>query len=115
MPRVVGKEEIVGALGVVGRADLSQAIFVDAVAVDVAGEERVAVLRRPVVAEVDHRPRVGVSAAGATMFFAVARRLPRSAGPMQVVDAARQQFIRVGHHVLPEHAAESAPGTTCQR
>ena len=41
-----------------------QHVVVDAVAVEVAGEEPVSVGVGPIVAEVDHRPDVGVAAAG---------------------------------------------------
>ena len=62
-PRVVGDEEVgrvradeAGALGL-------QDVAVDPGAVDVIHEERAAVLGRPCVPLVDHRPRVGVAAA----------------------------------------------------
>ena len=64
-PRVVGQQEVRAVRGDVARALPLQPIGVGAAAVDVVHEDRLAVLARPgVAAEVDHRPGVGVAAAG---------------------------------------------------
>ena len=71
--------------------------MVDAVAVDVAGEDAVAVLVGPVVAQVDHRADVGVAAAGLAVLARLAARASRpvAAGPVDVVGAGLHQAVDV--------------------
>ena len=70
-PGVVGYEEVGAVLGDLAGAFALERVVVDAVAVDVAGEERAVVFLGQVVAEVDQRARVGVAAAGRVVLVAL--------------------------------------------
>ena len=97
---------------VAGALALEQ-VVVDAVAVDVAREDAVAILVGPVVAQVDHRAGVGVAAAGLAVLgvrLALARVVPAAAGPVDVVGAGLDQVVEVGVEVLAVHPLEVGAG-----
>ena len=73
-PGVVGHQKVGLVPGDVARAAAFQPVAIDALAVDVAREDIIAITIGPVVAQVDHRPDVGMAAAGlAVLALALAR------------------------------------------
>ena len=110
-PGVVGHEEVGRVARDVARALATEAVVVDPVAVDVAGEERVAIAVGPGAALVDHRPDVGMAAAGlAVLAGPPARVLPAPAGPVDVVGRAAEQAVGVRVGVLAVHPLVVRPG-----
>ena len=61
----MGQQEILAVMGDVTGALPLQDVLIDAVAVDVAHEDAIAIFVGPVVAEIDHAAGVGMAAAGA--------------------------------------------------
>ncbi len=86
-------------------------VVVDAVAVQVAGEERAPVAVGPVVGQVDHRADVRVAAAERLVDpVPLARVLPAPAGPVQVVGAGLHQLVEVRVEVVAVHPIEVGAG-----
>ena len=112
-PGVVGEQEILGVPGHVARSRAFQGVAIQAVAMNVARQDRPAIRLGPVIAEIDHRPGMRVPAAGlAVLADASARVLPGSARPVDVIGAAFQQLIRIGVDVASEHPLKMSAGTT---
>src|SRR5262245_28402359 len=85
-PGIVRKQKILAVMGDVARAFAFEQIVVDAIAVQIAGEQAAAILLGPVVAKVNHAPDMGVAAAGVGVgAFAAARFGPTAARPVLVV------------------------------
>ena len=61
-PLVVRKKEILAMLADVARTVRDQDLIIDAVAMNVAHEELISILMRPIVAEINHCSRMSVSA-----------------------------------------------------
>ena len=108
-PGVVREQEIGRVLGNVRTGRTVEPVAVEAVAVDVAHEDGVAVLGREVVAEVDGSAAVSVAATG----FAVlripvhargSRGGPRTAAPVQVVGTTLHEAVGKRVHVVAVHA-----------
>ncbi len=103
-PLVLGEEEVRVVLAHVAGALPDEAIVVDAVAADVPHEEGVAILLRPVPAEVDHRAAVGVAAARVLGLHAHLAHAPRE---VAMVGHGRDALIHMGIEVLARLAAEA--------
>src|SRR5439155_9012712 len=103
-PGIVRQQEVLRMMGHVAGAAPLEDIVVDPITVKVAGEQSIAITRRPVVAQVDHGPDMGVAAAGYVVRPLAATRFgPVSAAPMEVVGTALQQPVTVGIAILPIH------------
>src|SRR5262249_10111553 len=110
-PGVVAGQEVGGVAADVAAAAPVQHVAVDAVAVEVTGEEAVAVEIGPVVAEVEHAAGVGVAAAGdAVDAPAAARTGPVAAAPVEVVGGGVDQVVGVAVVVLAVHALVAGAG-----
>ena len=80
-PSVVGHQKIFAVVADIARAFPLKHVVVQAVAVDVAHEDRVAITVGPVVAQVNQRAGVSVTAAGFAMLPLTAARLVQSPPP----------------------------------
>src|SRR5207244_1193764 len=88
-----------------------QDIVIDPVAVEVAGEDSVAIALGPVVAQVNHGADVRVPAARHSVCTPAAARLgPVASPPMDVVGATFQQPVTVRVDVLAVHPLEVRAG-----
>src|SRR5437016_4147088 len=80
-------------------------VIVDAMPVNVEREKSVAILVRPIIAEIDHRSAVRMATARRIVLRMLgAFGLPPTAGPMNVVGATLDQTERIGIVVLAVHA-----------
>ena len=110
-PGIIGEEKVLLVAGDRSGPAVGDAIVVNAVAVQVAGEEAVAVGLGEVDAEVDHAADVSVPAAGVGVFaVAAAGRGPRTAGPVNMIDAAIHPFVEMRVEVVAIHTLIVAAG-----
>src|SRR5262245_25132918 len=110
-PGVVAQQEILLVPDHDARALGLDDVMAHPVAVEIEREEVAAVRVGPVVAEIDHRAHVGVTAAGLGMLLARAGVGPVAARPVDVVGGARHQSVnRRRRLVLAEHPVEVGAG-----
>src|SRR5436309_9306491 len=85
-------------------------VVVDAIAVQVAHEDGVAILFGPIVAQVDHGADVGMAAARLAMRpDRAARAFPGPARPVNVIGATGHQRIPMRVEILAEHPLKVRP------
>ena len=114
-PFVFGLHEVGGVFADVAAALAFQFVDVDAVAVEVAGEDGAVVFFGPVAALVDEHADVGVAAAefagfaAEAVFFEVAPFFGAGV-PVEVVGGLFDDFVDVGVEVGAEHAAVIGTG-----
>src|SRR5207237_5253764 len=100
-----------GMVSDVAGAETLQGIVIDTVAVEVASEQTIAIALGPIIAQVDHGPNMGMSAARYVMVPLTATRLgPVAARPVDVVGTTLQQSVTVRVDVLPIHPLEVRTG-----
>ena len=100
-PRIVREEKIPAVLRDVAGAAAREFVVEQAVAVEVAHHDPVAVGGGPVVSEVDHRPRVRVTAP--EFILAAAGLAPMLRIPMQMIGGLIEKLIDVRIKILAEH------------
>ena len=89
----------------VPRAAPFQFVVNEAIAVDIGHEDAMPKFGRPIVALINHRPRVRVSSSQLAMFaLAAARFGPVVSGKMFVIRTGAHQRVQIGIEILPEHS-----------
>ena len=102
-PGVLRADHIGSAAADVAHRRADEQVVVDPPSMDVAHENAAAITLGPVIAEVDHRARVGVATTGIVVNFPGARFLPGPAAPVEMFGNRGKQRVGVRIDVLPEH------------
>src|SRR5262249_26546267 len=85
-----------------------ETVVVHTAAVDIAGEHGIPVRCGPVIREIDHGTDVGMPASEhAVLAAALARVLPASTRPMEVIGTRSHQFVSERIEVITVHALKA--------
>src|SRR5205823_4381447 len=104
-PRIIAGQEVGSVPAGVAAALALGNITIEAVAVDIAHEQTIAILLRPVITEVGHQTGMRVSATRLAMdALAAARRGPGTAAPVQVIGGGVDEIIAKAVVVKAIHA-----------